>query len=90
MSEEVDLIVVKDHKLAEKIVEALKHAGIHHVEFWPGHLLRPGNAYSGSLLAHGMFRAKKVQDEQSGPFHIRVHQEDFAEAQLVLSSGGLT
>ena len=35
MSEEVDLIVVKDHQRAERIVRALKHAGIHHVEFWP-------------------------------------------------------
>ena len=35
MSDEVDLVVVRDHKLPEQIIKALKHAGIHHVEFWP-------------------------------------------------------
>jgi hypothetical protein len=30
-------------------MSALKHAGIHHVEFSPGHMLKPGNAYSGPL-----------------------------------------
>jgi hypothetical protein len=39
VSEEVDLIVVEDHKRSEKIVEALKHAGIHHIEFWPEGML---------------------------------------------------
>jgi hypothetical protein len=89
VSEEVDLIVVHDHKLAEQIVAALKPGGIHHVDFWPEHLLRPGNAYSGSLLAHGMFQAKKVSNEQFGPFHIRVREEDLVQAQLVLTASGL-
>jgi hypothetical protein len=87
--EEVDLVVIEDHLRAEEICKALKHAGIHHVEFWPEHLLRPGNAYSGSLLAHGMFEAKQVPDEQFGPFHIRVRAEDLAQAQLVLTASGL-
>jgi hypothetical protein len=33
--EEVDLIVVQDHARSEEICKAPKHAGIHHVEFWP-------------------------------------------------------
>ena len=88
--EEVDLIVVHDHKLAEQIVAALKQTGIQHVEFWPEQTLRPSRAYSGALLVHGFFRAKKVPDEGFGPFHIRVRAEDLAQAQLVLSSNGLT
>ena len=81
MGEEVDLIVVHDHSRAEEICKALKHAGIHHVEFWPEHPLRT-RAYNRSILT-------KVPDEQFGPFHIRVREEDLAQAQLVLSSGGL-
>ena len=87
--QEVDLIVVTDHKFAEEICKALKQAGIHHVEFWPEQTLRPSRAYSGSFLMHGFFRAKKVPDEGFGPFHIRVRQEDLAQAQLVLSNSGL-
>ncbi len=89
MSDEVDLVVVADHKHAEKICEALTHAGIHHVDFWPEQMLRPSRAYSDSPLAHGFFRAKKVPDEGFGPFHIRVREEDLAQARLVLSSSGL-
>ena len=81
MSEEVDLVVVQDHLRAEEICKALKNAGIHHVEFWPEHPLRT-RAYNRSILA-------KVPDEQFGPFHIRVREEDLAQAQLVLSSSGL-
>lgn len=72
MSEEVDLIVVEDRHLSEKIVEALKHGGIHHVGFWPEGMLF-SNAWG----------------PRRGPFHIRVRQEDLAQAQLVLSSSGL-
>ena len=91
MSEEVDLIVVHDHKLAEQIVAALKHAGIHHVEFWPEDVLRPGRASSGALLASGgWFRAKRVPVEQLGPFHIRAPAEDAHEASVVLLNSGLT
>ena len=90
MAEEVDLIIVHDHKLAERIVAALKQAGIQHVEFWPEQTLRPSRAYSGSLLMHGFFRAKKVPDEGFGPFHIRVPAEDAHEAHVVLLNSGLT
>ena len=89
MSEEVDLIVVHDHKLAEQIMKALKHAGVHHVELWPEQTLRPSRAYSGALLRGGGSRAKKVPDGEFGPFHVRVREEDIAQAQLVLSSSGL-
>ena len=79
--EEVDLVVVQDHLRAEEICKALKHAGIHHVEFWPEHTMRT-RAYNRSILT-------KMPDEQFGPFHIRVREEDPAQAQLVLSSSGL-
>ena len=64
MAEEVDLIAVQDHHLAEEIVKALKHAGIPDVEFWPEHMLRPARAYSGALLVRGVFKAKRVPDAQ--------------------------
>lgn len=89
MSEEVDLIVVHDHKLAEQIVAALKHAGIPGVDFWPEHMLRPSRAYSGALLARGHVKAPKVSDEQFGPFHIRVPEEWFHEAHVALGKSGL-
>jgi len=79
--EEVDLIVVQDHLLAEKIVETLKQAGIHHVDFWPEHALRT-RAYDQPVIA-------RAPDAQFGPFHIRVRQEDLAQAQLVLTASGL-
>ena len=79
MSEEVDLIVVHDHKLAERILKALKHAGIHHVEFWPEHML-------GVRYMEGGYRT----GNDLGPFRIQVREEDLAQAQLVLSSSGLT
>ena len=79
--EEVDLVVIEDHLRAEEICKALKHAGIHHVEFWPEHTLRT-RAYDRSILM-------KVPDEQFGPFRIRVREEDLAQAQLVLTASGL-
>lgn len=88
MTEQVDLVVVHVHKLAEQIVAALKRAGIRHVEFWPEQTLRPSRAYGGALLRGGS-RARKVPDERFGPFHIRVREEDLAQAQLVLSNSGL-
>jgi hypothetical protein len=71
--EEVDLIVVQDHARSEEICKALKHAGIHHVEFWP----------EGMLFSNPW-------GPRHRPFHIRVREEDLAQAQLVLSSTGLT
>ena len=92
--QEVDLIVVTDHKFAEEICKALKHAGIHHVEFWPEHLLEPRNAFEGAPLPGmvGLFQRtdKAHLKGDPGPYHIRVRQEDLAQAQLVLSSGRLT
>ena len=90
MTEQVDLIVVHDHKLAEQIVAALKDAGIQHVEFWPEQTLRPTRAYSGALLRGGFFRAKKVPDEGFGPFHIRVPGEWYHDAHVALMKSGLT
>lgn len=78
MNEAVDLIVVHDHKLAEQIVKALKHAGIHDVEFWPEDMLSE------------MPRRWTPLPGGIGPFHVRVRQADLAQAQLVLSSSGLT
>ena len=73
MGEGVDLIVVRDHKLAEQIMKALKRAGIDHVEFWP----------EGMLFSNPW-------GPRRGPFHIRVREEDLAQARLVLPSSGLT
>ena len=81
MSEEIDLIVVSDHHRAEEICKVLKHAGIHHVEFWPEHML---GFYGGKVIE----RAYPGED-RLGPYHIRVREEDLAEARLVLASSGL-
>jgi len=89
VSEEVDLIVVEDHELAEQIVAELKQAGIRGVEFWPEHMLNPTRAFSGSLLMRGWFRAPKVPDEKFGPFHVRVPEEQYHEANVVLLNSGL-
>ena len=89
MSEQVDLMVVHDRKLAEQVVAALKQAGIQHVEFWPEQTLRPSRAYSGALFRGGWFRARRVPVEQFGPFHIRVRAEDAHEANVVLLNSGL-
>jgi hypothetical protein len=89
LSAEVDLIVVQNHELAEQIVNAHKHAGIAGVEFWPEHMLRPANAYSGALLGRGGARAPQVPDEQFGPFHIRVPEEWLHEANVALLNNGL-
>ena len=73
MTEQIDLIVVRDHKLADEIVKALKHAGIHHIGFWP----------EGMLFSNPW-------GPRHGPFHVRVREEDLAQARLVLPSSGLT
>ena len=89
MSEEVDLIVVTDHKLAEQICKALKHADIHHVEFWPEDVLDPSIGLVGRGINEpvGVFRTRAK--EPQGHFHIRVREQDLARAQLVVSSSGL-
>ena len=87
--EEVDLVVVEDHVRADEICKALKHAGIHHVEFWPQDILDPSIGLAGRGITEpvGVFRNRAK--EPQGPFHIRVREEDLAQAQLVLSSSGL-
>jgi hypothetical protein len=87
MSEEVDLVVVEDHVRAEEICEALKHAGIHHVDFWPEDILDPSIGIPGHGVMEPVFRVRA--QEPQGPFHIRVREEDLAQAQLVLSRSGL-
>ena len=87
--EEVDLVVVHDHARSEEICKALKHAGIHHVEFWPEDMLDPSIGLIGRGINEppGVFRTSAK--EPQGPFHIRVREEDLAQAQLVLASSGL-
>ena len=87
--EEVDLIVVHDHKLADEIVKALRHAGIRHVEFWPEDILDPSIGLIGRGLNEppGMFRTRPK--EPQGPFHVRVLAKDAHEANVVLLNSGL-
>ena len=80
VSEEVDVVVVADHALAEEICEALKHAGIHHVEFWPEHML---------LMRLNPRIDKAYPQDQIGPFHVRVREEDLGNAREVLLTAGL-
>jgi hypothetical protein len=70
VSEEVDLVVVQDHLRAEEICEALKQAGIHHVDFWPEHML---DFYGGKAIGLAYPGA-----DHMGPYHIRVREEDLA------------
>jgi hypothetical protein len=88
VSEEVDLIVVRDHLRSEEICKALKHAGIHHVEFWPEDILDPSIGIAGHGVMEPVVRLRA--HEPQGPFHIRVREEDLAQAQQVLSTSGLT
>lgn len=52
--------------------------------------VRNNRAYSGALLMRGWFKAPKVADGQFGPFHVRVPQEWFHEANVALLNSGLT
>jgi hypothetical protein len=91
MTEQVDLILVHDYRLAEQIVAALKHAGVQHVDVWPEDMLRTYSASSKALLtSQGWFRAKRVPVEQVGPFHIRVPGEWYHDAHVALMKSGLT
>ena len=87
MSEEVDLIVVPDHKVAEHIIEALKAAGMRHVEFWPEDILSPSIGIVGHGFLEPFFRLRAHGPQ--GPFHIEVREEDLARARLVLAGAGL-
>jgi hypothetical protein len=86
--EEVELIMVKDHVRAERICEALKAAGIHHVDFWPEDILSDSIGIIGHGRMEPVFRMRAK--EPQGPFHILVREEDLARARLVLSSGDPT
>jgi len=89
VSEDVDLVVVNDHGLAERIVATLEQAGIRHVEFWPEDILDPSIGIIGRGLSEppGAFRTRAK--EPRGPFHIRVRAEDAHEANVVLLNSGL-
>ena len=79
--DEVDLVVVQDHVRAEEICKALKHSGIHHVDFWPEHMR---DVYGGKVV--GLAYPK---EDHLGPYHIRVREEDLPAARLVLATVGL-
>jgi hypothetical protein len=85
--EEVDLIVVHDHKLAEQIVAALKQAGIQHVDRWPEHMLR--ERLDVRLTPLGGVVHEYSKRKNLGPFYIRVRAEDAHEANVVLLNSGL-
>jgi len=79
--DEVDLIIVDDHDRAQTIIKALKHGGLRHVEFWPEHML---GFYGGKAIGRAY-----PHEDQLGPYHVRVRQEDLDRARLILSSAGL-
>lgn len=74
---EVDVAVVEDHAEAEWIYERLKSAGIHHVEFWPEHMLE---FHLDPRIAHA------YPQDHIGPYHIMVRVADVAEAKLILTT----
>ena len=87
MSDYVDLIVVHDHAQADRVCEALENAGIRDIKCWPEDIISdlvglPGRGFMEQLSGEGA-------PAPSGPFHVRVLEEDLPKAQLVLSSSGL-
>ena len=86
MSEEVDLAVVTDHKLAERIAKALKQAGIACYEFWPEDVIVDGTG----LLKPAPFVPPTTVVGGAGPFHICVAEEDLGKARDLLLGLGLT
>jgi hypothetical protein len=87
MSREVDLIVVPDHELAERIMAALKAAGMRHIEFWPEDVLSSSVGTIGHGFLEPVFRLRAHGPQ--GPFHIEVREEDLVRAQLILGSSRL-
>jgi hypothetical protein len=86
MSDDVDLAVVREHALAEKICEALSGAGIR-FDFWPEDILSDSIGLIGRGPFEPVFRTRGR--EPRGPFHIRVAAEDLHDAQFVLLNSGL-
>jgi hypothetical protein len=86
VSEQVDLIVVHDHKLAAEMVKALKHAGIPCSEFWPEDIILDG----GGLPQPARRVPTTVVAGAVGPFHVRVAEGELGKAREVLLKAGLT
>jgi len=86
MSDDVELVVVSEHALAEKVCEALGDAGIH-FDFWPEDILSD----TIGLIGRGPFEPvlRTRAREPHGPFHIRVAAADLHDAQFVLLNSGL-
>jgi len=86
MSDDVELVVVGEHELAEKVCEALGAAGIR-FDFWPEDILSDTIGLVGRGPFEPVFR--KRAREPHGPFHIRVAAADLHDAQFVLINSGL-
>ncbi len=84
MSEElVDLVVVRDRRLAARIVKALRQAGIACSEFWPQDVeIAPVGAPAAPI-------APTVVAGALGPFHVRVAERDLGQARDALIAAGL-
>ena len=81
-------MVVEDHVLAEEICEALKHAGIHHVDFWPrGHPLDP----SIGIPEHGVTEPGSNAERRSRrvPFTFACEKRTWPRRSWAPSSSGL-
>jgi len=84
VSEElVDLVVVRDRRLAARIVKALGQAGLACSEFWPEDVvIAPGGMPAAPI-------APTVVAGALGPFHVRVAERDVARARDALTAAGL-
>ena len=70
---------------AREIYDRLRAAGIRRVDFWPEHMLDPH-----SVLRRDTWRIDRAYPQDHlGPFHIRVREDDLAQARLILSTTGL-
>jgi hypothetical protein len=87
VDEAVDVTVVADHALAERIYDHLNAAGIRHVDFWPEDILSDSIGLAGHGYGEGVIRLRA--HEPRGPFHIRVRGQDLAQARFILSAAGL-
>jgi hypothetical protein len=85
--EQVDLVVVRDRKLATRIVKALRHAGVGCSEFWPEDVVMDSSGLPRPALG---VPTSTVVAGAVGPFHIRVVEADLGKARDVLLTAGLT